>query len=171
MKRLWTLAFVAMLAWGAVRVRINVRAGHPIHPRLNRTVVVRTRPVIALRAPIVYAPLLAYRPIVVTAPPRNRIVWSDNERMQKNEDWVDTTFAVNKKGDALYLRIRGRGQVDFAEVTFENGQVQVVDFKDGTLESGTHLLLDFKDGREVNSVRLIARAVSQTAAVGVAMTR
>ena len=89
----------------------------------------------------------------------------DSETLQRREDWVDTTLAVNQNGDRLMLRVDGRLQVDFAAVHFRGGQAQVVDFNEAPMEAGTYPLLDFKDGRHVDYVRVVARAplVSLTA--------
>jgi hypothetical protein len=71
---------------------------------------------------------------------------------------INTFYTVNRRGDALYFRIAGRAQVDFAEVTFQNGQTQVVDFNEAPMEDGTYRLLDFADGRHVDFVRIVARS-------------
>ncbi|MBL8235593.1 MAG: hypothetical protein JNL98_44295, partial [Bryobacterales bacterium] len=68
-------------------------------------------------------------------------------------------------------RVDGRAQIDFAEVHFSNGQVQVVDFAEGPLESGTFTLINFADGRQVDHVRLVARARSQQARLTVLMAK
>ncbi len=143
-----------------VRVGIRVGAGHPL-ARPGRTVIVRSRPApVVVRAPIVYAAPVVWTRRVVTLPARDRLLWEDSEVITRREDWVDTTLNVNHRGNALYLNIEGRSHLDFAEVHFDNGQVQVVDFNNGDVERGTFLLLDFANGRHVNAVRLIAKSQS-----------
>ena len=142
-----------------VRVKVRVGPGHPIH-RPGRTVIVRpVRPsAVIVRGPIVYAAPVVWTRTVVSLPARDRLSWEDSETITRREDWVDTTLNVNQRGNALYLNIDGRAHLDFAEVQYDNGQVQVVDFKEGRIESGTFRLLDFADGRGVNSVRLIVKS-------------
>ena len=152
-------------------VRINVRlgAGHPL-PRPSRIVVVRpTRVVVAPR--LVYAPPTVWQRAVVVLPTRERLLWQDSETLHRREDWVDSQLAVNHRGDRMLLQIQGRVQVDFAEVHFENGQVRVVDFHEATLPSGIYPLLDFADGRKVDSVRVIARALTPKAQITAILAR
>lgn len=49
-------------------------------------------------------------------------------------------------------------QLNFAEVAFANGHVQVVDFQDRPRGAGLYQLLDFADGRHVKTVRIVARS-------------
>lgn len=144
-----------------VRVGIRIGPGHPL-ARPGRTVIVRpARPAaVVVRQPIVYAAPVVWTRRVVALPPRNRLLWEDSELIHRREDWVDSTLNVNNRGNALYLNVEGRSHLDFAEVQFENGQVQVVDFRNGDVQSGTFLLLDFANGRRVDSVRLIAKSQS-----------
>jgi len=151
----------AATAPATANVRVNVRlgAGHPIH-RPHRTVVVRpVRPGVVVRTTgVKFVAPVAFMRTVVTLPPRQRITWEDSETIHRREDWVDTTLHVNNRGDKLFLSIDGRAEVDFAEVYFQNGQVQVVDFREQNLSPGRYSLLNFADGRHVDSVRVIARA-------------
>jgi len=148
----------------AQRTRVVVRPGHPIGRVATRMVIVRpARRVVALRGPVVFLPPVVWGIRAVTLPGRDRLAWEDSETIRRNEDWVDFDLGVDGRGDSLYLRIDGRAQLDFAEVTFENGQVQVVDFKERAQNAGTFQLLDFADGRKVQSVRLVAKAVTKEA--------
>lgn len=167
MKRVLLAAIAAGALWGSVRVNLRVGVGHPIHRA--RTVVVR-RPAVVVAAPVYAAPVVWTR-VAVVAPPRERMVWEDGEVLHRDEDWTDTSLRVNSRGKELFLRLEGRAQVDFAEVAFHNGQVQVVDFNEAVLGAGTHRLLDFANGREVESVRLVARAKSPRARVTVLMAK
>lgn len=155
------LAITALTAYADVRVNVRLGTGHPL-PRPTRRVVVRpTRVVFAPR--LVYAPPVVWRRATVVLPARERLTWQDADTIYKREEWVDSQLDVHERGDRLLLEIQGRVQVDFAEVHFENGQVQVVDFHEQTLARGTYPLLDFKDGRKVDSVRVIARALTAQA--------
>ena len=78
--------------------------------------------------------------------------------IQSDEDWVDLNFGVDDCGDALFMEIDGRAQLNFAEVTFDNGDVQVVDFEEHPRPAGVCKVLDFRDGRRVLTVRLLARS-------------
>jgi len=89
----------------------------------------------------------------------------------RREDCVYTTLNVNNRGNALFLNIEGRSHLDFAEVHFDNGQVQVVDFKNSNIERGTFLLLDFANGRQVNAVRLIAKSQSPRSKITVYLAK
>lgn len=144
-----------------VRTRVVVHPGHPIARAVNRTVVVHpARTAIAVRAPLVFLPALTFAAVSVALPPRDRLVWQDTETIHDEEDWTDCSFGVGERGDALLLDIDGRAQLDFAEVTFQNGNVQVVDFNEHIRERGLIRLLDFADGRRVMTVRLLARSRS-----------
>jgi hypothetical protein len=69
------------------------------------------------------------------------MIWQDTETIELDEDWVESNFGVDDRGDALYLQVEGRVQLNFADVTYENGEVQVVEFNEGTHASGTYRLL------------------------------
>ena len=127
----------------------------------RRRVVVRpARRVVVVGAPLVFLPAVVWRAAVAPLPPRERLVWQDAEVLSKDEEWVDSNFGVDQRGDALFLGVQGRAQLNFAEITFENGNVQVVDFEDRARDSGTYNLLDFADGRRVKTVRVLARSLS-----------
>jgi len=144
------------------RTTVVVHRGFPIRRPLPGGVLVRpARTTVVIGAPLIYLPAAVFAVAVVTLPPRERLVWEDTERISKSEDWVDLNFGVDGRGDALLLDIQGRAQLNFAEVTFANGQVQVVDFNDRAYGAGTYRLLDFTDGRGVKTVRLLARSKSK----------
>lgn len=167
MKRLLIGTMLAWQAWAAVRVHIAIGAGHPVRRPLP-TVVVRT-PVV-LPARIVYAPTVVWAPRPVRTLPA-RFEWEDAETLRRDEDWVESNLSVNTQGREIFLRTTGRVQINFAEVMFRNGQVQVIDFDERILTPGTHPLLDFKDGRHVETVRLVARARSREARVAALMLK
>jgi hypothetical protein len=143
------------------RTTIVVRPGHPIHRVLPRTVVVRpARTAVVVGRPLRFLPLVVWRPVIVTLPPRERLLWQESEALSKEDDWVDLNFGVDKRGGALFLNIEGQSQLNFAEVTFDNGDVQVVDFADQEQKAGIYQVLDFADGRTVKTVRVLAKSNS-----------
>jgi hypothetical protein len=93
------------------------------------------------------------------------LVFEDSERIERNEDWVDSHFGVDSRGNALFFELQGRAQLNFAEVTFGNGSAQVVDFSETVRTPGTYKLLDFSDGlcrprdleREIQGDRVAGR--------------
>ena len=146
----------------APHTRLVVRRGHPVVRRLPATVVVRpARTAVVVGAPRVFLPSLAWTAAAVSMPPRERLVWEDSEVIEREEDWVDANFGIDGKGDALFLQIQGTAQINFAEVTFANGNVQVVDFNVSTHTDGIYKLLDFNDGRHVKTARILAKSNSE----------
>jgi hypothetical protein len=164
-----TLIVTGVSAEADVRVNIRLGAGHPL-VRPGRTVIVRRAPVV-VRTPLVYARPVVWARTVVALPPRNRMVWEDSETITRREQWVDTNFAVNNRGDALFFRVNGTVRIDFAEVTFGNGQVQVVDFNESPLNDGVYQLLNFADGREVLGVRMVMRSQAPRSTVTMLMRK
>jgi len=145
---------------GGARTAVVVQPNHPIRRSVTRTVILRpARTRVVIGAPLVFvAPVMFAAVAVAALPPRDRLIWEDAETITRKEDWVDCNFGVDRRGDALLLAVDGRAQLDFAEVAFENGQVQVVDFQERTHRSGLYELLNFADGRHVKTVRLLARS-------------
>ena len=155
-----------------VRTRLVVNARHPIRRVLPAAVVVRpARRTVVVGAPLVYLPGLAWRPMVVAMPASNRLVWQDSESITRDEGWVDTNFGVDESGNALFLDINGKVGLNFAEVTFVNGNVQVVDFNEQTHDTGIYRLLDFADGRRVMTVRLLAKSESDETKLAVYLSK
>ena len=156
----------------AARHALVVRTGHPIHRLLPREVVVRlARRAVVVRAPLHYLPVLTWRTAFVTLPPRERIVWQDTETITRDEEWVDTNYGVDGNGNALFLHLEGTAQLNFAEVTYENGNVQVVDFNEQTHDRGVYKLLDFADGRHVSTVRILAKSESEDTKLAVYLSK
>jgi len=144
-----------------VRTRVVVHRGFPLRRTLPGAVVVRpARTTVVVGAPLVYLAPVMFAATVVALPLRDRLVWEDTERISDSEEWVDLNFGVDNRGDALLLDVQGRARLNFAEVTFATGQVQVVDFQDRFFDRGLYTLLDFADGRHVKTVRLLARSES-----------
>lgn len=145
-----------------------VRPGHPIRRVLPAAVVVHpARIAVAVRAPLLFLPALAWTAMVVSLPPRERLVWQDTEAITKDEGWVDTNFGIDGTGDALFLDINGNAKLNFAEVTFANGNVQVVDFNEKTHHTGIYKLLDFTGDRHVMTVRILTKSESDATKLAV----
>ena len=107
-----------------------------------------------------FLPSLVWTPAVVTLPAGDRLVWQDSEQINRDEGWVGTTFGIGESGNALFLDINGKAGINFAEITFAHGNLQVVDFNERTHGTGIYKLLDFADGRHVTTVRLLAKSES-----------
>ena len=161
MKRKLTIllltAITAIVAHAAVRVNLHLGARHPIR-RPGKTVVVRAAPRVVVRPNVTYMKPVTWKKTTVVMPARERLVWRETETIRRNEQWVDSKLSVNARGASLLLRIKGRAQLDFAEVHFDNGEVQVVDLHEKLLDDGVYPLLDFKNGRKVDFVRVVARS-------------
>jgi hypothetical protein len=142
--------------------KLVVRTGHPVRRTLPATVVVRpARKTVAIGAPLVFLPSVAWTSATASLPSSERLVWQDSEEINRDEGWVDTSFGVDGSGNALFLQVTGEAQLNFAEVAFANGNVQVLDFNERTHGDGTYKLLDFSDGRHVKTVRLLAKSKSE----------
>ena len=84
---------------------------------------------------------------------------------------MDTNFGVDNSGDALFLDINGAARLNFAEITFANGNVQVVDFNEQTHNTGLYQLLDFADGRHVKTVRMLAKSETDKTTLAVYLSK
>ena len=104
-------------------------------------------------------------------PSSDRLVWQDNESIDRDEGWVDTNFGVDDSGNALFLDLSGNTALNFGEVTFANGQVQVVDFDARTHGPGFYKFLDFANGRHVKNVRLLAKSESDATKLTVYLSK
>src|SRR6267142_2818056 len=121
------------------------------------------RRAVVVRAPLRYLPALTWRAALVTLPVRERIVWQDSETIARDEEWVDTNYGVDGNGNALFLHLEGTAQMNFAEVTYENGNVRVVDFNEQSHGTGSYKLLDLGAGEHVMTVRVLANSESDDA--------
>jgi hypothetical protein len=167
----------------APRPRINVPRGpvviHPKSPlkRPPRAVVVRPpRGSIRVRIePRLFLPSIVFGGVVIgdrydrryrdgRGYSRDSLVWQDSETLYREDDWTEFTLDCNARGTKLWFEVQeGRLQVDWAEVVFESGEVQVVEFPDRSMGRGIYQLLDFRDGRRVDYVRMVAMASSSEA--------
>lgn len=142
--------------------KLVVRTGHPVKRTLPATVVVRpARKTVVVGTPLHFLPAVAWRKASVSLSWSERLVWQDSEEMNRDEGWVDTNFGIDGSGNALFLQIDGEAELNFAEVAFANGNVQVVDFNEQPHGDGTYRLLDFADGRHVKTVRILAKSKSE----------
>lgn len=103
---------------------------------------------------------------------RDSLVWQDTETLYREDEWTELTLDCNARGAKLWFEvIEGRLQVDWAEVVFQNGEVQVVEFPERSLGRGIYALLDFRDGRRVDYVRMVAQALTREARLTLWMER
>jgi hypothetical protein len=135
--------------------------GFPIERVSTRQVlVVPTRNPVSVDAPLVFLPPVVWGATAVSLPPPDRLIWQDSELLRQDDGWVDCNFGVDRSGDRVLLEVQGHAQLDFAEVTFENGEVQVVDFQERTYPPGIYELLSDFDGQRVETVRVVANSMS-----------
>ena len=152
------------------RTTVVVHNGFPIRRVLPNVVVVEPR--VAFRvAPAAYLPVVPFRAVIVATPPSTTLAWEDSQTLERADGWSDFALNVDSRGRALFLEVKGRAQVNFAEVVFDNGETQVVDFNDADLRPGVYQLLDFRDGRKVDHVRVVAAAKSSDAKLIVRMAK
>jgi hypothetical protein len=155
-----------------VHTTLVVHRGHPIRRALPGTVIVRpAHKTVIVGAPLVFLPPLTWTVRAVSLPSRDRLVWQDSEQINRDEGWVDTSFGIDSSGNALILGVNGVTQLNFAEVTFANGNVQVVDFNERTHGDGIYKLLDFADGRHVSTVRILAKSQSDNTRLAVYLSK
>jgi hypothetical protein len=162
----------AVVRHPVIHTTLVVHRGHPIRRALPGTVVVRpAHKTVVVGASLVFLPALTWTARSVSLPSRDRLVWQDSEEINRDEGWVDTNFGIDSSGNALFLEINGKAKLNFAEVTFVNGNVQVVDFNELTHGSGLYKLLDFSDGRRVMTVRILAKSESDDTKLAVYLSR
>jgi hypothetical protein len=148
---------------GPRRTVVVVHHRHPIRRALP-VVVIRPARVVRV-APVVFLAPVVWTAAVLAVPAGKTVVWSRSERLEKDEEWVDFSLDCDHRGDAMFVDIEGRAQLNFAEVVFDNGDTQVVDFKEYTRGPGHYSLLKFRDGHRVDHVRMVARARSPEARI------
>ena len=148
------------------RTVIVVHKGFPLK-RALRNVVIRPLRRPFLVTPRLFLPLVMWGGLVVsTFPEQNLIVWEDGETLSQDEDWTEFTLNCENTGTKLWLQIvSGKVRFDWAEVVFGNGEAQVVEMQEYLRDPGYYMLLDFASGREVDHVRVVAKAESPEARV------
>jgi len=141
------------------RTVVVVHRGFPIL-RAPRLVVVRPLLHPFLVAPRLFLPVVFWGGIVATAAmARPLVIWEDGETLSADEDWTEFSLNCANTGSRLWLEIvSGRARFDWAEVTFANGEAQVVDMKEFVRDPGFYPLLDFANGRAVDHVRVVAKS-------------
>lgn len=160
-----------------LRAPVVIHPGSPIR-RPPRPVVVRP-PRVVVRppriAPRVFLPPVIFGGVVVVERygrgyyekrgySSDNLVWQDSETLNREDDWTEFTLDCNTRGTRLWFEVlKGGVQVDWAEVVFQNGEVQVVEFPERQLRAGLYELLDFRDGRRVDNVRIVAKATTRQA--------
>jgi hypothetical protein len=93
---------------------------------------------------------------------RDRLTWLDGETLYREDGWTEFTLDCNARGEKLWFEVRdGRVRLDWAEVVFENGEVQVVDFSERSIGPGVYSLLQFRGDLRVDHVRMVAEAASR----------
>lgn len=156
------------------RTVVVVRRGWPLR-RPARRVWIHPARVPVRMAPRVYLAPIIFTGVVVaaaSAPARDILVWEDGEKLERDDDWTEVTLNADSRGTKLWFEVAdGRVQMDWAEVVFENGEARVIDFNERTLGPALYPLLDFRDGRKVDHVRMVARAKSDEARVGLRMEK
>jgi hypothetical protein len=153
------------------RTTVVIHPAHPIHRTLPH-VVVRPPRVAPHIVGGVFLPLVPFHPIMVVRPSPAVLCWEDSDWIDREDDWTDLTLNADASGRRLFIEVaQGKIQLEFAEVVFDNGEVQVVDFDKATLREGSYPLLDFQAGRRVDHVRLVARARSDRARVVLMMEK
>jgi hypothetical protein len=117
--------------------------------------------------------VLAWGGIVAsTLPGRDLMVWEDGENLAQDEEWTEFTLNCENTGTKLWLEIvAGKVRFDWAEVVFGNGEAQVVEMQEFVRDPGYYLLLDFAAGREIDHVRMVAKAESPEARVVLKMQK
>ena len=81
------------------------------------------------------------------------------------------SFPIDESAAGLSVRISGRVEFERADIGFPDGTIQSVDASGLHRESGTYALADFDNDRAVSWVRLVVRARSRSARVGVLVGR
>lgn len=164
-------ARVVRVRRGPHRTTVVVHRGWPLRRALP-VVVVRPARVAPRVVAAAYLAPVVFTAVVVSRPAADVIVWEDSETLSKADDWTEFTLNADSRGEKLYLDVvRGRVQVDFAEIVFENGDARVVDFANKTHGPGTYGVLDFADGRKVDHVRVVARARTDEATLSLLMRK
>lgn len=152
------------------RTKVVVHRGFPLRRKMHTVVVRPARVAVRVRPALFLAPVV-WTPVVITRPAPSAVVWEDAEDLSKDEDWTEFTLHADSRGRKLAMHVTGSVQIDFAEVVFDNGEARVVDFANKTRPAGTYQVLDFADGRKVDHVRMVARARTNEARIGLWMVK
>jgi hypothetical protein len=116
------------------------------------------------------AALMASFPMARTTSAQRRM-WDDPSRpssgyLNPRLGWQRVNFEADARSSALYLDVvRGRVQVDKAEIVFGNGSHMVVDLNDRARRRGRIQIADFNRLRNVERVIVTARPMSYDARI------
>jgi hypothetical protein len=116
------------------------------------------------------AALMTSFPMARTASAQYR-TWGDPRRpssgyMNPRLGWQRVSFEANSRSSALYLDVvRGRVQVDQAEIVFVDGRHMMVDLNDRARRRGRIQIADFNQLRNVDRVIVTARPLSYDARI------
>ncbi len=152
------------------RTKVVVHRGFPLR-RAMHTVVVRPARVTVRVRPRLYLAPVVWTPVIITRPAPAAIQWEGTEALAKGDDWTDFTLDADSRGRKLAMHVTGTVQIDFAEVVFDDGETRVVDFANKIRPAGTYRVLDFADGRRIDHVRMVARARTNEARIGLWMVK
>jgi len=96
----------------------------------------------------------------------DRSRWDNGGRLISQLGWQQVNFEANARASELYLDvIRGRVQVDHAEVVFANGRHVVLDLSNTVRQRGRIQLARFDNVRNIDRVIVTARAQSSDARI------
>jgi len=101
---------------------------------------------------------------------RDRSRRNHSERLNANLGWQQVNFESNAQASELYLDVlRGRVQVDRAEIVFRNGRHMTIDLNNRLRDRGRVQLARFDQVRNIDRVIVTARA--RTADARIALWR
>jgi len=96
----------------------------------------------------------------------DRSRWDNGGRLISQLGWQQVNFEANARASELYLDVlRGRVQVDHAEVVFANGRHVVLDLSNTVRQRGRIQLARFDNVRNIDRVIVTARAKSSDARI------
>lgn len=148
------------------RTVVVVHRGFPLK-RAMRNAVVRPlrRPFRVL--PARYLAAVMWMGVIVSAlPARDLLIWEDGDTLNRDEDWTEIGLNCENSGTRLWLEVAsGKVRFDWAEVVFGNGDAQVVDMQEWERDRGLYELMNWPGVRNVDHVRLIARAATPEARI------
>lgn len=91
--------------------------------------------------------------------------------LDRDQGWQQVDVAIHDEGVGVFLEVSGRVEFDRAEITFEDGSTRSVSLAGEVRGAGLYVLLEPNASVRVGSVRLLARARSQSPRVGVRLGR
>ncbi len=98
-------------------------------------------------------------------------VRATSEPLRREQGRRVLSFPIREGASHLFVRISGRVEFERADILYPDGIVESVDAFGLARDSGVYALADFDRERTVESVRLVMRARSRQARVGVLIGR